>query len=249
VRTPRLVGLSTGPETITLVRHGESVGNLADLEAHRRGADRLDLDVRDADVELSDRGRQQAEALHDWFEDADVERPDLVISSPYRRAAETARIAMDGLDLEVLLDERLRERSLGALDGLTGQGIRAEHPEEAERRTRLGKFYYQPPGGESWADVVLRIRSLIADLRHGYEGVRVLLFSHEAVIKSFRYVLDGMDEHELLEMDRDTRLPNASVSTWRRSGSELRLERFADTTGVDRADTDVTAEQGASLDG
>jgi broad specificity phosphatase PhoE len=249
VRTPRLVGLSTGPETITLVRHGESVGNLADLDAHRRGADRLDLDVRDADVELSDRGRQQAEALHDWFQDADVERPDLVISSPYRRAAETARIATDGLGLEVLLDERLRERSLGALDGLTGQGIRAEYPQEAERRRKLGKFYYQPPGGESWADVVLRIRSLLADLRHGFEGVRLLLFSHEAVIKSFRYVLDGMDEHELMEMDRDTRLPNASVSTWRRSGDELRLEEFADTTAVDRADTDVTAEQGASVDG
>jgi broad specificity phosphatase PhoE len=249
VRTPRLVGLSNGPETITLVRHGESVGNLADLEAHRRGADRLDLDVRDADVELSDRGRQQADALHDWFQGADVERPDLVISSPYRRAAETARIATDGLGLEVLLDERLRERSLGALDGLTGQGIRSEYPEEAERRSKLGKFYYQPPGGESWADVVLRIRSLLADLRHGYDGVRVLLFSHEAVIKSFRYVLDGLDEHELMEMDHDTRLPNASLSTWRRSGSELQLEEFGDTAAVDRADTDVTAEQGASLDG
>ena len=247
--TPRLVGLLTGPETITLVRHGESVGNLADVEAHRLGAERLALDARDADVELSDRGRRQARALHDWLHDADADdRPDLVLSSPYRRAAETARIAVEGLGLEVLLDERLRERSLGAFDGLTGRGIRAHYPEEAERRSKVGKFYYRPPSGESWADVVLRIRSLLADLRHGYEGVRVLVFSHEAVIKSFRYVLDGMDEQELMEVDRGTRLANASVSTWRRSGRDLVLDSFADATVVDRADTEVTAEAGASPD-
>ena len=49
---PRLVGLDAGPATLTLVRHGESVANLADAEAHQQQADRLEIDVRDADVEL-----------------------------------------------------------------------------------------------------------------------------------------------------------------------------------------------------
>ena len=49
-----------GPSLIWLVRHGESMGNLADAHAHESGAGRLELDVRDPDVPLSDTGRAQA---------------------------------------------------------------------------------------------------------------------------------------------------------------------------------------------
>ena len=45
---------------------------------------------------------------------------------------------------------------------MTRSGIREQYPEEAQRRDLLGKFYYRPPGGESWADVALRVRSLLA---------------------------------------------------------------------------------------
>src|SRR3954467_10729941 len=227
VPVPRLVGLDAGPESLTLVRHGESVGNLADAEAHRQNADRLDLDVRDADVELSRTGRQQADALRAWFQDAAVgERPTLVVSSPYRRAADTALRAVDGLGIEVAFDERLRERDLGLFHGLTGRGIRAEYADEAERRKKVGKFYYQPPSGESWADVVLRVRSLLADLRLGFDDARVWLFSHQAVIMSFRYVLDGLTERQLLDLDASTRLANVSLSRWARPDGELELVSF-----------------------
>jgi broad specificity phosphatase PhoE len=243
---PRLVGLDAGPDVITLVRHGESVGNLADAKAHEANAERLDLDARDADVELSPTGRDQAAALARWLRDAsDDERPDVVISSPYRRAAETARIATEPLGMQVLLDERLRERDLGVLDGLTGRGIEAHYPDEAERRRRLGKFYYQPPSGESWADVVLRVRSLLADLRHGFDGARVWMFSHQAVIMSFRYVLEGLDEEHLLEVDRTSRLANVSMTTWaRKDGGGLEPVCFGDTSAVDAAGGDVTREPG-----
>lgn len=240
---PRLIGLEAGPATLTLVRHGESLGNLADSDAQRRSADRLDLDTRDADVELSDAGRRQADALQGWLRRAcDEERPTVVVSSPYRRALDTARRATDGLDLEVLLDERLRERDLGVFDGLTGQGIRSEYAEEAQRRRKVGKFYYQPPSGESWADVVLRVRSLLADLRHGFEDARVWLFTHQAVIMAYRYVLDGLTEEQLMEIDRRERLGNVSLTTYRRPKGDLELEAFGDTSIVDAADAETTAE-------
>ena len=234
---------STGPAEIVLVRHGHSVGNLADAQAREQGAERLDLDARDADVELSDTGRAQADAVADWLAaGADDRAPSVVLTSPYRRAAETAQRAVAPGGLEPVLDERLRERDLGVFDGLTGLGIKARYPEEAERRQKLGKFYYQPPSGESWADVVLRVRSLLDDLRHGYDGERVWLFTHQAVISSFRYVLEEISEEELLEIDRDTPIPNASLTRYRRAGAVFELECFADTTVVDRADVDVTDE-------
>ena len=46
-----------------LVRHGESTGNVAATGAERAGAELIEIDVRDADVPLSQVGREQAEAL------------------------------------------------------------------------------------------------------------------------------------------------------------------------------------------
>ena len=243
---PRLVGLQHGPASLTLVRHGESIGNVADEDAQRRKVDRLDLDVRDADVELSETGQRQADALRDWLRSAsDAERPTVVVSSPYRRAADTALRATDGTGLEVAFDERLRERDLGVFNGLTGQGIRAQYAEEADRRRQVGKFYYQPPSGESWADVVLRVRSLLADLRVGFEDARVWLFSHQAVIMSFRYVLEGLSEEQLMEVDRSSRVGNVSLTTYTRLDCELELEAFGDTSIVDAAEAATTAEPSA----
>lgn len=232
-----------GPAELLLVRHGESVGNRADSAAQDAGAEVLDLDARDADVELSDTGQDQARALRHWVDRLDEEaRPTVVVSSPYRRAAGTAALALEGLDLTVDLDERLRERDLGVLDGLTGAGIRARHPEEAARREKLGKFYYQPPSGESWADVALRVRSFLQDLRSGYDDARVWLFTHQAVIMSFRFALEGIDEAELLDLDREVRIPNCSVTSFRRKGSFLELDGFAETDALDHHDADVTRE-------
>jgi broad specificity phosphatase PhoE len=245
---------TSGPRTITLVRHGESIGNQADEAARHAEAEQLDLDERDADVELSATGREQADAVAAWMKEADAALlPGVVLTSPYRRAAETAHRATQGHGLEVVLDERLRERDLGVFDGLTGLGIRSRYPDEAARRQKLGKFYYQPPCGESWADVVLRVRSLLDDLRHGYDDQHVWMFTHQAVIMSFRYALEGLDEEALLEVDREVRIPNASFTRFRRASAGgagrdgrdaavFELDTFADTTAVDRSDADRTHE-------
>jgi broad specificity phosphatase PhoE len=234
---------SSGPVEIVLVRHGESTGNEADRAARDAGADELDLEERDADVALSQTGRTQADALATWLERLDGDqRPTRVITSPYLRAADTARVAMETLGVELEVDERLRERDLGILDGLTGRGIRNRHPDEATRRDRLGKFYYQPPSGESWADVVLRVRSLLNDLREGYDGERVWLFSHQAVIMSFRYVLEGLSEQDVLDIDRGTPIPNASITRYRRAGDLFELEDVANTEHLEETDATVTRQ-------
>ena len=235
---------TSSPDVITLIRHGESMGNLADARARQDHAERLDLDERDADVELSDTGREQADALARWLtETDDAWAPSIVLSSPYRRALQTAERALHRVGPEVEVDERVRERDLGLFDGMTGVGIRARHPEEAARRHKLGKFYYQPPSGESWADVVLRVRSLLEDLRHGFDGERVWVFTHQAVIMSFRYVLEGLSEEELLRIDREVQIPNASVTRFVRKGELFELDAFADARVVHDTEATVTHEE------
>jgi broad specificity phosphatase PhoE len=235
-----------GPAQLVLVRHGESIGNLADRAAREAGAPRLDLQDRDADVPLSDKGNEQAEALGSHLAGVPLNaRPTAVLSSPYRRSADTARIALEtaGLDVPLLYDERLRERELGVFDGLTGAGIRAEYSAEASRREHLGKFYYRPPGGESWCDVALRVRSLLRDIGTRPATDRLWIFTHQAVITSFRYVLERMDEAEVLELDRSVNVPNASTTTYRRGVAGVPvLVDYASSTAVEAAGSQATHE-------
>jgi len=228
-----------GPEQLWLVRHGESQGNLADARAQQLGVDRLDLDVRDPDVPLSPTGERQADALGAHLAGL-AEHPTAVLASPFTRAADTARRAAAPLGLPVRFDERLRERDFGAFDGMTGRGIRERYPEEAARRELLGKFWYRPPGGESWADVALRVRSVLATEALRHDGERLLLVSHQAVVMVLRYVLEELSEPELLELDRREQVANASLTRYRAAGAGWELQEFNAVEHL--ADTRVTEE-------
>ncbi len=202
--------MRVGLSWIAVLRHGQSTGNVARERAEASGAAVIDVAERDADVPLSDLGREQASAAGELLGRYPL---DLVVSSTYRRAWDTARAAApDGV--EVIADERLRDRELGVLDLLTSHGVRERWPDELRRKRRLGKFYYRPPGGESWADVVLRLRSLLSELSAELPGGRVLLTAHEMTVFALRYLLEGVAEPELLRSAADTEIPNGSVTAW-----------------------------------
>ena len=172
-----------------LVRHGESVANSAATDAELQGLDRIPIDIRDADVPLSATGQEQAEALGRWVGEH-RSALDLFWVSPYLRARETLAIALgdEGPPAVVAVDERLRDRELGILDLLTTHGVARLHPEEAERRLHLGKFYHRPPGGESWADVALRLRSFLRDAADT-SGNTALVVAHDAIVMLLLYLL------------------------------------------------------------
>ncbi|WHP58504.1 histidine phosphatase family protein [Arthrobacter sp. KFRI-F3372] len=212
-----------GAVELLLIRHGESEGNVAATDARMAGAEVIAVPARDADVNLSGTGQEQAKALGAALARiAEEFRPDAVVSSPYARAFQTAEIAVEaaGWPVKVQLDERLRDRELGILDRLTRLGVEKRYPEEAERREWLGKMYYRPPGGESWADVALRLRSVLDELNNLGSGHRVMLVCHDALIMLFRYVLEGMTEKELLDLAASTSVLNASITRFVRPAGE-----------------------------
>jgi broad specificity phosphatase PhoE len=204
-------------EWLSIVRHGESTGNVAATRAETGGLELIDIPERDADVPLSKTGRHQAIAIGRWLASLPAEqRPQVAIVSPYLRAVQTAELALSDAGIRRAVDERLRDRELGILDLLTAHGVQTRLPAEAARRKRLGKFYYRPPGGESWADVTLRLRSLLGDLRRDHPDGRVLLISHEAIVLLLRYLLEELSEAEVVALARRTTIANGSRTTWRR---------------------------------
>jgi probable phosphoglycerate mutase len=207
------------PTRLWLVRHGESAGNVARDAAEAAGLPTIDVPGRDVDVTLSARGELQSRALGRWFAGRPPdERPTVVLTSPFERAVQTAALIIDaappGGVVAREVDERLREKEFGALDRLTRAGIVARFPEEAERRGRIGKFYYRPPGGESWCDVILRLRSVLDHIQLRYRGERVLLVSHQVVVLCFRYLLEELTERALLAVDAEADVANCAVTDY-----------------------------------
>ena len=81
----------TEPAAIWLLRHGQSQGNVVRDAARGRDVDVLDIADRDMDVPLSELGERQADAFGRWLATQPASnRPDVVVSSPYVRAVDTA---------------------------------------------------------------------------------------------------------------------------------------------------------------
>ena len=208
------------PERLWLVRHGQSQGNVARDAAHEAGLSTIDIDIRDVDVPLSELGLKQAEATGRWFASLpENERPEVILSSPYVRARQTAELickagALAGGPGRSIVDERLREREFGVFDGLTTIGIREKFPEEAAHRKRLGKFYHRAPGGESWADVILRLRSMLNTINLHYCDRRVLVVCHQVVVLCMRYILEELDEAQILAIDKQADVLNCGICAY-----------------------------------
>jgi broad specificity phosphatase PhoE len=238
-----------GVVELLLVRHGESEGNVAAAAAMAAGSEAIEIGLRDADVPLSPVGVEQATALGkvlgEWISS---DNPASVWSSPYVRAEQTGRTALDvaGLDLPILIDERIRDRELGVLDLLTTDGVIARYPDEAERRRWLGKFYHRPAGGESWADLILRVRSFLSDLDRIEDGKRVLIVCHDVLVLTFRYICERLTEQQMLEIGATTPVKNVSVTRLTRPPGELTwtLEAFNDVSHLEEEDVSVTRHPG-----
>lgn len=232
-------------EELWLVRHGESVGNVAATGAEATGAEVISLADRDADVPLSPTGVEQARALAAPLLEA-AEVPQIAWLSPYVRAQQTFALSVEnGPVIErVLTDERLRDRELGILDLLTWRGVAARHPEEAARRARLGKYYHRPPGGESWADVSLRLRSFLRDALDADARIG-LVVAHDAVVMLLVSLLTGMDEPSLMRFAAANTVLNASVTRLRVDGERWQLVDFSDVRHLAELGAEITVHPGS----
>jgi broad specificity phosphatase PhoE len=225
-----------GLARLTVVRHGQSTANELFAPAEQRGDPRPAVPERtDAQVGLSEPGLRQARALGRWLAGLDAaDRPHLVVCSPYTRAvrtwqamAATAR-ATGGPQAapagEPVADERLRDREMGVLELMTPPAVRTRQAAEAARRERVGEWRYRPPGGESLADVTLRVRDFLNELREPAAGRHVLVVAHDAVVVAVRQVLAGIGAPP----PDPVPVPTASLSRWDGDGTRMRLVRYGD---------------------
>ncbi len=135
-----------------------------------------------SDPPLSEAGRKEIETLRERF---NSENPDIVFSSPLKRAHESARLLTEN----VIADERIKEMSFGKWEGRTYNEIVAEDPEAFEWWKRdLTSF--RPGEGENISELRERVRSFYLDLKQKPEET-IAIATHGGVIRAF--ILELLD--------------------------------------------------------
>jgi broad specificity phosphatase PhoE len=158
----------------------------------RHGATTLSAEDRFAgatDVELSDEGRRQAEALALRLSDDHITA---VYCSPMKRTVETATIVAQPQGLTPILRDGLREINHGRWESLRRSDVEALFPQEYVEWEE-DPYIYAPQGGESGLSVMARALPIIREVVSTHAGENVAVVSHKATIRLIISSLLGFD--------------------------------------------------------
>lgn len=189
-----------------LIRHGEALGAVLDIIG---------------DTALSPFGIQQAERLRDRLAATGEIAADVLISSTFKRARQTAEIIAPALGLPIIFDDEVQELRDGVAEGMHIEEYRAKYGEVNFRET---PFRQVAPAGENWGQFVLRVCTALDRIVRENEGKTVVVVCHGGVIGgSFLYFL-GIGSFQYPQAGFDT--DNTSITHWARRSFNDRPTRW-----------------------
>ena len=213
--------------TLLVIRHAESVENADKYNGFYQdprpysgpAAHRISHDL----VGLTPRGFHQAQWLAGVLPTLAGHAP-RAYTSTYRRAIDTALIALPGLPdgwprQTALLDEQ----HYGDATYMTKRELFDAYPDQAEDRRRRKHIWTAPGGGESLAEGVIRRLTAFTALARTdlQEPCTVVAFTHQSAAVALRSLLEDRPLPEILAQERSAKMPNAAILHY-----ELRHGRF-----------------------
>lgn len=190
------------PTMLYLVRHGETV-----LTPTRKFSG-----VGALDPELTADGLAQAKRVA--VEVAKL-KPDVLISSPLQRTRQTAEAIAAATGLEIVYDKDWYELSFGTWDGKSIEEVKAETPDDYQ--AWLNSSSYRPGGGESYDEARIRVEAAMEKIVAEYPGKKVVIVTHNGVIKSAANIAIGGPNDGVFHMDA-TPCSISSISIWPSDG-------------------------------
>ncbi len=151
-----------------LVRHGQTDWNLA-----RRYQGQTDIPLNATGIEQA---KELAKSLAN-------EKFDAVYSSDLSRAAVTAQILAKTLGMNVLTDKRLREIKKGIWEGLSFDEVQRQYAADLSKDS-VNPVHSRTPGGETVAEVAMRMKQAADEIALRHPGGKVLLVSHGLAVST-----------------------------------------------------------------
>lgn len=191
------------PVNLFIVRHGESIGNLAKRMSESGDHSLIERlrDTHTAHWPLTKKGEKQAEATGEFLNKLIREQNlyfDRMYVSPYARAMQTAgRLRLIRADW--IVENRLTERDWGDFDRYTDEERREQFAHILHMR-EVEPFFWSPPGGQPFNRFYDRIKSIVVSLAR-IEAPNVIVVCHGEVAKAFRMVCAQMAPWEYADME------------------------------------------------
>jgi probable phosphoglycerate mutase len=201
------------PTFIYFVRHGETV-----LTPTRKFSGTGALDP-----ELMQEGLDQADLV---AEEAVKLGAEILIASPLQRTRQTAEAISRTTGLEIIFDEAWFELSFGSWDGKSIEEVKAEDPDAYQ--AWLNSTSYAPGGGESYDQASVRIEEALEKLVAEYPGKKIIIVTHNGVIKTAIKLAMGAPAEAVFHIDA-TPCSISSISIWPSDG--LRAVRSVNERG------------------
>ena len=168
-----------------VVRHGQTDQNV------------LGLVQGDTESDLTEKGIEDAKALQELVSSLNI---DVVVSSPLRRAIDTAKLITND-KYEIIIDDRLIERDYGLSEG---------KPVDEELTVKYWDFKLNTDINEveKVQDLMFRITEFIEDMRNKYDDKKVLVVAHSAILRAIHYAINGIPEDgDMLKIE----IPNLRI--------------------------------------
>lgn len=162
-----------------LIRHGESLGNVdGNVYFH----------MKDSEIPLTAKGESQARAVGDRLASLVEDRPFRILHSPYLRAKNTATL----IDSQFILHGKYGQMHEDVLLYERGWGD-LRHIVESEKFDSDSHFdfFYRPLGGESYADVYVRVVTFFNSLKADSSREDAIIVSHNDWIQLALMYLRG----------------------------------------------------------
>ncbi len=174
------------PTQIYFVRHGET--KLTPTRSFSGG--------KGSNPPLSEVGITQAKKVALEIE---ARKPEVFIASPILRTKQTAEIINEKINLEIQYSDQWIEADFGLWDEKSPAEVAAQYPKEWD----LWRAHtdYAPPGGESYEEVVARVYPELEKLADTYPGKKVLVVTHNIIIRSIAKIVTGAPMESFFHID------------------------------------------------
>jgi isoleucyl-tRNA synthetase len=171
---------------ITVLRHGESKGNIKPIyQGSMPGTD------------LTATGKKQAKETGRALADEEVAH---IYASPLARTEQTAKLIAGETGAGIVIDDRLREVSFGEYEGkhvdfsdLTFVKARRAH----KLSTNQVESIYHFPGMETWQDVEVRVKNFLEEILPKHRGQHIIIVTHADPLLNIKHFFHKEDPAKL----------------------------------------------------
>lgn len=150
---------------------------------------------------------------------------EIIISSPLMRAKQSAEIYATELGIPMIVEERLHERHYGVFEGRLVSELKKTNPDYYHN-----KIAYPIPGAETYDAVAERLKLWLKEVLAKYPGKKVLVVTHNAVMRTFKYLIEGGSFEVLSDFKPQLSEPMYyDLTSACRSCGSLRMKQDEDT--------------------